>query len=104
MLKRGLVEIPTSVAGLLASDGSCYWLEADGSRRTVVWVEGTRFGRDERGAFVIDISGTKRKVGEPVGLSGGPLSGEHQARQPEFASYVRNCGDPFITGLRFSTD
>lgn len=101
LARRGLVEVPTAVAGVLRSDGYCYWLENGGSRKTILWVEGTSFGKDAGSRFVVDIAGTKKRVGETVGLSGGPASAEILSRRPRFAPYVRRCGSDLINGLRF---
>lgn len=102
LLGRSLVEVPTAVAGVLETDGYCYRLNMTGGTRTIVWVEGTRFGQDANGYYVTDIDGIRRYSGQRVGLSGGPLSAQHLSQNPRFSQYVRDCGQDLITGLRFT--
>ena len=101
-MARGLVEIPTAVRGILETDGYCYRLRFRDAARTIVWVEGTRFGQDVRGGYVVDIGGQQRYAGETVGLSGGPAFAEELDKNPKFARYLQTCGRDLITGLRFS--
>lgn len=102
MIERATVEVPTAVAGRLTKQDDCYRLEMTNRSPVIVWVKGTRFGRDDAGEFVVDIDSQKRHVGEVVGLSGGPIPAERIARHPRLASYVNGCGSDAVTGLRFT--
>jgi hypothetical protein len=99
---RSIVEIPTAVRGVLETDGYCYRLRFGDATQTIVWVDGTRFGQDKRGRYVVDIGGQKRYAGETIGLSGGPAFAEELDKNPKFTRYLQTCGRDLVTGLRFS--
>ena len=102
LIERSRVEIPTAVAGLLETDGHCYRLTTTSGMRTILWVRGTRFGREVAGHYVIDVDGNKRYAGQRIGLSGGPLATQNLPQDPRMSQYVRNCGQVLIIGLRFT--
>ena len=102
MLEQTRVEVATAVTGVLETDGHCYRLDMNGAKRTIVWVEGTRFGRDAAGRYVTDIGGARRYIGQRIGLSGGPLQPESVSGDTDLSRYLRDCGDNAVRGLRFT--